>query len=185
MKKWKVLWIAGTAALLAGCSPKTEAETPQTVSETMVKIEIATDPEESTVPQTVTEEAAEEATDEKTPEAAADDNFAVEPSEAEVFARQIKEAVAGKDLETLADLAAYPLYVGFPDGGKSVESKEDFVALGVETVFTEELIDSVSQAEEDGLSPSRAGFILTRQAGDANIVFGLRNGELAISGINY
>lgn len=121
MKKWKVLWIAGTAALLAGCSPKTEAETPQTVSETMVKIEIAADPEESTVPQTVAEEAAEEAMDEKMPEAAVDDNFAVEPSE----------------------------------------------------------------AEEDGLSPSRAGFILTRQAGDANIVFGLRNGELAISGINY
>lgn len=77
------------------------------------------------------DEAGEKADGEKTPETASDDNFSVASSDAEEFARQIKEAVAGKDLEGLAELAAYPLYIAFPDGGKSLESKEEFVALFV------------------------------------------------------
>lgn len=185
MIKRNVFLIAGITVLLTGCSPKTEADTLQTIRETAAEIEITTEQEESSVSQTETEETVEKEAKEESKKTEADDNFAVETSEAEVFARQVKEAVAGKNLDVLADLAAYPLYVGFPDGGKSIETKEDFVALGAETVFTEELMDSVAQAEENELSPSRAGFVLTREAGDANIVFGLRNGKLAISGINY
>lgn len=204
MKKRNMVWIVGTMVLLAGCSPKKEAETAQTVSESMAEIETAAEASESVDSQAPADgkeeetrdaakaeaeekqdEAGEKADGEKTPETASDDNFSVASSDAEEFARQIKEAVAGKDLEGLAELAAYPLYIGFPDGGKSLESKEEFVALGAETIFTEELMDSVSQSAEDGLSPSRAGFVLTSQAGNANIVFSLRNGKLAISGINY
>ena len=180
-----IFLIMGVTVLLMGCSPKTEAETSQPIKENTVEIEITTEQEESSVSQTVPEETVKKEVNEESKETEADDNFAVEASEAEAFACQVKEVVAGKNLDALADLAAYPLYVGFPDGGKSIESKEDFVALGGETVFTEELMDSVAQANESELSPSRAGFVLTREAGDANIVFGLRNGELAISGINY
>lgn len=44
---------------------------------------------------------------------------------------------------------------------------------------------SVSQADETALTPSQAGFILTKESGSANIVFGLHDGKLAVSGINY
>ena len=43
---------------------------------------------------------------------------------------------------------------------------------------------SVAGADETKLSPSRAGFVLSDGKGDPNIIFGLRNGKLAISGMN-
>lgn len=113
------------------------------------------------------------------------DNFDVDSAEAAEFAGKIKKAVSEQDLETLADLAAYPLYIGFTSGSQSVESKEDFLSLGKEKIFTEGLMTSIAQADETNLSPSRAGFILTEESGAENIVFGLRDGKLAISGINY
>jgi len=44
---------------------------------------------------------------------------------------------------------------------------------------------SIAQADETNLPPSRAGFVLTEEGGTENIIFGLRDGKLAISGINY
>lgn len=60
-----------------------------------------------------------------------------------------------------------------------------FLSLGKEKIFTEELMTSVSPADETALTPSQAGFILTKESGSANIIFGLRDGKLAVSGINY
>ncbi|MFQ8679734.1 hypothetical protein [Enterocloster sp.] len=88
-------------------------------------------------------------------------------------------------METLADLAAYPLYIGFADGGVSVESREEMIALGEEKIFTQEWMDSIAQADETALSPSMAGFVLSGEGGGGNLVFGLRDGKLAVSGINY
>lgn len=113
------------------------------------------------------------------------DNFSVTKEEAAEFASRIKEAVAAKDQEMLAELAAYPLYIGFPDGSVSAESREEFMALDAGKLFSEELTASVAGADASALSPSEAGFILTKEKGEANIVFGLRNGRLAVSGINY
>ena len=48
-----------------------------------------------------------------------------------------------------------------------------------------ELMDSVAEADEKNLPPSRAGFILTKEAGGPNVIFGLRDGTLAVTGINY
>lgn len=102
-----------------------------------------------------------------------------------LFAAQVKQAVAGKDQEMLADLAAYPLYVGFPDGSISVKSREEFMALDAGKLFSEELLASVAEADGENLAPSEAGFVLSREKGTANIIFGLRDGKLAVSGINY
>ncbi len=113
------------------------------------------------------------------------DNFDVDSAEAAEFAGKIKTAVSEQDLEALADLAAYPLYIGFTSGSQSVESKEDFLSLGKEKIFTEGLMTSIAQADETNLPPSRAGFVLTKEGGTENIIFGLRDGKLAISGINY
>lgn len=115
---------------------------------------------------------------------ASGDNFAVDSEAAAAFGTQIKDAVAAQDIEALADLASFPLYVGFTDESVNVTSREEFVALGAERIFTPELVDSVGNADVNGLSPSMAGFALSSNDGP-NIIFSVVNGALAIQGINY
>lgn len=112
-----------------------------------------------------------------------EDNFAVDSAAAAEFGQKVQDAVAQKDLEQLADLTAFPLYVGL-NGGTSVNSREEFLDLGADQVFTQGLMDSVAAADLEQLSPSMAGFVLS-DGGKANIIFSVRDGKLAVSGINY
>ncbi len=112
-----------------------------------------------------------------------EDNFAVDSKAAKEFAEKVKDVVAKKDLEALAELTAFPVYVGLPDVNV-VEKKEDFLNLGAETVFTEELLTSVEMADIENFQPSMAGFSISG-GGTANINFGVVNGVLQINGINY
>lgn len=66
-----------------------------------------------------------------------EDNFAVDSRAAAEFADKIKEAVAAEDLEALADLTAFPVYVDI-ENANDVKTREDFLALGAEAIFTEE-----------------------------------------------
>ena len=111
------------------------------------------------------------------------DNFAVDTAAAEEFAQKVKDAAAEKDLEGLAELTTFPVYVGLPGVG-GVETREDFLKLGAEAVFTQELMEALAAADIDNLQPSMAGFSISN-GGTANINFGVRDGVLAISGINY
>lgn len=112
-----------------------------------------------------------------------EDNFAVDSEAAKEFAKKVKDAVAKKDLEALAELTAFPVYVGLPDVNV-VDTKEDFLKLGAETVFTEELLKSIEMADIEAFQPTMAGFSIT-DGGTANINFGVRDKVLAINGINY
>ena len=112
-----------------------------------------------------------------------EDNFAVDSEAAKEFARQIKDATAQKDLEAFAELTAFPVYVGLP-GVDVVETKEDFLKLGADAVFTEGLLKSVEEADIDHFQPSMAGFSVS-DGGTANINFSVSDGVLAINGINY
>lgn len=114
-----------------------------------------------------------------------EDNFAVDSEAAAAFAGKIKEAVAAKDMEALADLTSYPVYVGLPDTEGIVETREDFLALGADQVLTQELMDSVAAASVDNFTPSMAGFVVAGENGRPNIIFGVVEGKLAITGINY
>ena len=129
-------------------------------------------------------EAASSSTEETQASGGYADNFAVDSEAAAAFGTQIKDAVAAQDIEALADLASFPLYVGFTDESVNVTSREEFVALGAERIFTPELVDSVGNADVNGLSPSMAGFALSSNDGP-NIIFSVVNGALAIQGINY
>lgn len=128
-----------------------------------------------------TENLAESQSEQKA-ESVYEDNFAVESSAAKAFAEKIKAAVASKDIEALADLTAFPIYVGVAEGG--VETREEFIALGAEKVFTPELIASIEGADISNLLPSMAGFSISKD-GKPNIIFGVVEGNLAIRGINY
>lgn len=129
-------------------------------------------------------EAASSSTEETQVSGGYADNFAVDSEAAAAFGTQIKDAVAAQDIDALADLASFPLYVGFTDESVNVTSREEFVALGGERIFTPELVDSVGNADVNGLSPSMAGFALSSNDGP-NIIFSVVNGALAIQGINY
>ena len=213
MKKMKVLEaVIAMGLLAAGCGQSAEQETApmESIEEAAEQetIEIETEEtEETTAQEENLPEETEEASEAKETqpaqtqqetgaqteaqsaenEAAAggyEDNFAVDSAAAAEFAGKIKTAVAEKNLEKLADLTAFPVYVGFKDGGTPVESRDEFLALGADKIFTQELVDSVAAADENALSPSMAGFVLS-DGSKANIIFAVNEGELTIVGINY
>ncbi len=196
MKKMKVLAAVIVMGILAaGCGQSAEQETmpmesiQEAESQETETIEIEVSEPEETEAQSEAQ-AEKEQTEETQAGESEDapewyeDNFAVDSAAAAEFAGKIKTAVAEKNLKKLADLIAFPVYVGFKDGGTPVESREDFLALGEDKIFTQELVDSVAAADENALSPSMAGFVLS-DGSKANIIFGVSEGALTIVGINY
>lgn len=195
-----IMGIAVTGLAITGCAGKTEpaettaaqetakmeelhpAETAESMEETEAKTEAAGEETKSENTETA-EKPQAEAQAENGSAGGYEDNFAVDSAAAAEFAAQIKEAVAAKDLDALAELTAFPVYVGLPDVG-AVETKEDFLALGADAVFTDELVASVADADTENMQPSMAGFSIS-DGGKANINFGVRDGVLAVSGINY
>ncbi len=73
--------------------------------------------------------------------------------------------------------------MGLPDVDV-VETREDFLKLGADEVFTDDLLESIEKADIDDLQPSMAGFSVS-DGRTANINFGVADGVLAINGINY
>ncbi len=114
-----------------------------------------------------------------------EDNFAVETETAAAYAKLIKEAVAEKDIEKLADLTSFPVYVGLSKENPVIYTREEFIAIDANLLFSEEMITSIAGADETTLKPSRAGFTLHGPNGMPSITFGVQNGKLGISGINY
>ena len=172
-----VLGIALTGAVLTGCgeSRQSRQDTQQGASAGISE-------------ETGQGSAAEKAEADETEETAQaskeyEDNFAVDSEAAKEFAEKVKDATARKDLEALADLTAFPVYVGLP-GVDVVETKEDFLKLGAENVFTDELTESVKNADIENLQPSMAGFPIS-DGRIASINFSVVDGALAINGINY
>lgn len=112
------------------------------------------------------------------------DNFDVDAEAAADFAQKIQAVVADQDLEGLADLMMFPNYVGFTEDPAFVNTREEFIALGADRIFTQEMCDQIAAAETEDLQPSEAGFVLSAD-GRPNIIFGVNEGHLAIVGMNY
>ena len=144
-----------------------------------------TDAEAADSGQTEEESGAQEETEGGAEGQLYEDNFAVDEDAVVAFGEKIQEAVAAKDMDALADLTAFPVYVGLPDTDGVVETREDFLALGAERVLTDELTASVAEAKLDGQQPSMAGFVVADESGRPSIIFGVVEGRLAITGINY
>lgn len=195
MKIRKLFLAAGLTAVmvLAGCgqnaaeekdlgqeTEQVEEAEQETAAETE-QAEEAAQPEEEGGAQEETEASSEASAEGQLYE----DNFAVDEDAVVDFGEKIQEAVAAKDMEALADLTAFPVYVGLPDTDGIVETREDFLALGAEQVLTNELVSSVEQADLSGQEPSMAGFVVADESGRPNIIFGVVEGKLAVTGINY
>lgn len=197
MKIRKLFLAAGLTAVMvmAGCGQKAaEEKNPEQETEQVEETEQESSVEDAQTEavddgQTEEEGGAQEET-EASPEGSPEgqlyeDNFAVDEDAVVDFGEKIQEAVAAKDMEALADLTAFPVYVGLPDTDGVVETREDFLALGAERVLTDELTASVAEAKLDGQQPSMAGFVVADESGRPSIIFGVVEGRLAITGINY
>ena len=200
MKNLKLAAAAGLFALvLAGCgqgaatetTAETAAETTEAAGEETAEEASAEESEETSAEAEAdgqeTSGEAEEETEDGAEESAAggyEDNFSVDSQAAADFAVQVQAVVASDDLQGLADLTAYPVYVGIGEG-QAVESEEDFLALDPAEVFTDELKSAVAAADPEALEPSEAGFVLSDENGKPNVIFGVVDGELAVKGINY
>ncbi len=171
MRKGKMLIAAAAVSLmLAGCGQGGQTETAPS-AETEASEEVRA---EETEPETPDENEG----------AVYEDNFEVDREAVKEFGEKIQLTVAAKDLKQLADLTAFPVYVGLPGTEGTVESREEFMDIGAEQIFTPELVASVTAADPDELSPSMAGFVLS-DGGTANVIFGVSGGKLAVTGINY
>lgn len=175
MKKWKLLWITGVMILgCAGCG-KQESETMNLVEDISMYEEQEVDEQREN--KVSTDEQTESEAEVKN-ENYSDLEEKGENGELTDFAQQIQEAVAGKDLEALADLCSYPLAVN----GEVVENRDAFLALGADTVFTEERCAVIAAVDAQTLEETMAGVIM----GDAtpNIIFKSVDGKPGITGIN-
>lgn len=78
----------------------------------------------------------------------------------------------------MADLCFYPLAVN----GEVVDSKEAFIELGADVIFTEERCAVIEAVDVSILEETMAGVAM----GDAvpNIIFKSVDGKLGITGIN-
>lgn len=183
------LLLTAALCLLAGCgqskTPSEESSAGQSQQSEQILTE-QTDPTEE--PDSEKDTAAADRSAAEAPREESEqtytDNFSVDEEAASAFAEKIQAVVADKDLEGLADLMMFPNYVGFPDEAAFVDTREEFLDLGADRVFTEELMTEIRTADTTALQPSQAGFVLSA-SGCPNIVFGVAEGHLAIVGINY
>ena len=197
-KRWILLATAVMVLSLTGCGQEKEKSNnvaPETgtllesgESETEQSQEQAAQQEAAAATEPADQDPAADTTEGAQQEAAAggswEDHLAVETAAAADFRGKIKEAVAEQDIEKLADLTAFPVYVGVIGDGIVVEKREDFIALGADALFTEEMMASIAGADENSLNPSKAGFTLYSGDGAPSITFGVQDGKLGISGIN-
>ena len=102
------------------------------------------------------------------------------------FCEKIIAAAKSKDLQALSDLCHYPLYVDLGDGGQVIETKEAFLALDPEKLFTDAMVTSVTECDLDAVTVPRAGITLCTDYDQPSITSSYNeNGELGISGINF
>lgn len=204
-KRWSFLLLSIAIFALAGCSQKknpdanveTEFSTTQESTTVSVSTEQTTptettkdNPSNQTIPAETNEKNKESISTEPSDIVTNtwdgyEDNFAVETDTAAAYAKLIKEAVAEKDIEKLADLTSFPVYVGLSKENPVIYTREEFIAIDANLLFSEEMITSIAGADETTLKPSRAGFTLHGPNGMPSITFGVQNGKLGISGINY
>ena len=105
-----------------------------------------------------------------------------ESGRAAAFALKIKKAVASSDLEGFADLCGYPVYISLESGdGRELETRDDLIALGSDTLFTQKMKDTIAAVQESQLDSYGAGVMMGENGA---VVFNDVNGTMMFTGIN-
>ncbi|MBS6953198.1 MAG: hypothetical protein KH230_08175 [Enterocloster asparagiformis] len=190
-KKWIVLGTAMMmAAAITACGTKDTTATTVAV-ETMAETKADTSAAESEAAPEETGTASEETGANAAGETystgdEADDvsEQAADMSADEIkdFAVKVQKAVADKDMEALADICAYPVYVSLSEGeGAEIDNKEAFLALDTAKLFTEGMLKEIAETDPATLEQFGAGVIM---GNENNVIFNSVDGQPAITGIN-
>lgn len=94
------------------------------------------------------------------------------------FAEELLEIAEEKDIQKLADAVKYPITVN----GKDIADKESFLALGVDGIFTPELLEALKQTNADNLILSDSSVMLGE--GSYNIWYQVKDANIYVIGIN-
>ena len=108
----------------------------------------------------------------------------LENSDYQGFAEEVVGAITSKDMNALAELMHYPVYISFvKENDGVVNDKESFLALDPEMVFDSALIEAAEAADLTTLEPSMAGVVIGEET--PNVIINSSEGQLGIVGMNY
>lgn len=110
----------------------------------------------------------------------------LEESDYKGFAKQIQHIFSERDIEALAQLCAYPVYVTTEANTEGLDVAD---ATGLKAqkddIFTDAMLQAVAGADPDRLTPSQAGIFVGSESGSPGLFFSLaEDGHLRIMGIN-
>lgn len=180
------------AAAITACSGKdaktttaaevvTQADTTDGVTDGETEADTASDSETAAESQS-SESASQEAALLEEAEDVSHAGAELEQSEIKPFAEKVQKAVADKDMEALAGLCAYPVYVSLGEGqGEEIADEAAFLKMDADKIFTESLLKEIADTDVDTLEQFGAGVIM---GGENSIIFNNVDGQVAITGIN-
>lgn len=174
-----------SALLVTGTACGKKAETPTNASSTTAATMAVMESESET--ETKAEETKENL---KVPASEAESSKEKETeskkiSAVEELATKVQKAVADKDLEALADLIAFPIGIVKPDGeGFEVATKEDFLKLKPEDVFSDRLMHVIEDIKPSQMSMDKDDLAVMGK-GTINIALGMtEEGSLKVVAIS-
>ena len=104
-------------------------------------------------------------------------------AEITAFATRVQNTVSEQDLESLADLCDFPIQITMEDGRTcAVASREEFIALGRESVFTRNLVHEIGIAEPSEQQIYGNGIVMGNKN---NVIINRMEGSLSITGFNF
>ena len=180
------------AAAITACSGKdaktttaaevvTQADTTDGVTDGETEADTASDSETAAESQS-SESASQEAALLEEAEDVSHAGAELEQSEIKPFAEKVQKAVADKDMEALAGLCSYPVYVSLGEGqGEEIADEAAFLKMDADKIFTESLLKEIADTDVDTLEQFGAGVIM---GGENSIIFNNVDGQAAITGIN-
>ena len=180
------------AAAITACSGKdaktttaaevvTQSDTTDGVTDGETEADTASDSETAAESQS-SESASQEAALLEEAEDVSHAGAELEQSEIKPFAEKVQKAVADKDMEALAGLCAYPVYVSLGEGqGEEIADESAFLKMDAGQIFTESLLKEIADTDVDTLEQFGAGVIM---GGENSIIFNNVDGQAAITGIN-
>lgn len=176
----KKIAVLGTALMIAAAV--TACGGKDTKTETTVPVE-TTVPAESLTPAETTEtgESAADTESDSQAQEPSEEGEALSAEEMKAFAEKIQAAVADKDLNALADLCAYPVYVSFGEGeGEELASRDDIIKLKPDQVFTDDMMKEVAGTDVDNLEQFGVGVVV---GVESSITFNSVDGKAAVTSI--
>ena len=110
----------------------------------------------------------------------------LEESDYKGFAKQIQHIFSQRDIEALAQLCAYPVYVTTEANTEGLDVAD---AAGLKAqkddIFTDAMLQAVAGVDPERLTPSQAGIFVGSESGSPGLFFSLaEDGYLKIMGIN-